>query len=80
MDEKLSETTKLCVEIMKSRRQVRGKLGQVVQIRVCRLTQTWLNIKAAFGGKSSLDRFWKNSSQCREILLQVNKKWRQRQK
>ena len=40
MDEKLGETTKLCVEIIKSRRQVGGKLGQVVQIRVCRLTQT----------------------------------------
>ena len=30
MDKKLSETTKFCVEIMKSRRQVRGKIGQVV--------------------------------------------------
>ena len=41
IDKKLGETTKFCVEIMKSRRQVGGKLvGQVVQIRVCRLMQT----------------------------------------
>ena len=30
-----------------------------------------LNIKAAIGGKSSRERFWKNTSQCRDILLQV---------
>ena len=35
MDKKLRETTDLCVEIMKSKRQVMGKLGHVVQIRVC---------------------------------------------
>ena len=35
---KLRETTNLCVEIMNSKRQVKGKLGHVVQIRVCRLT------------------------------------------
>ena len=29
------------------------------------------NIEFAIGGKSSRERFWKNSSQCREILLQV---------
>ena len=29
------------------------------------------NIKAAIGGESSHERFWKNSSQCRDILLQV---------
>ena len=28
-------------------------------------------MEAAVGGKSSRERFWKNSSQCREILLQV---------
>ena len=28
----------LCVEIMNSREQANGKLGHVVQIRVCRLT------------------------------------------
>ena len=33
MDKKLRETTKLCVEIMNSRRQAKGKLGHVVQIR-----------------------------------------------
>ena len=27
--------------------------------------------EAAIGGKSSHERFWKNSSQCREILLQI---------
>ena len=38
MDKKLRETTNLCVEIMKSNRRVKGKLGQVVQIHVCCLT------------------------------------------
>ena len=39
MDKKLRETTNyLCVEIMNSERQEKGKLGHVVQIRVCRLT------------------------------------------
>ena len=38
MDKKLRETTNLCVEIMNSKRQVKRKLGHVVQIRVCRLT------------------------------------------
>ena len=32
MDKKLGETTNLCVEIMNSKRQVMGKLGQVVQL------------------------------------------------
>ena len=36
MDKKLRETTNLCVEIMNSKRQVKGKLGHVVKIRVCR--------------------------------------------
>ena len=38
MDKNLHETTNLFVEIMNSNRQVFGKLGHVVQIRVCRLT------------------------------------------
>ena len=39
MDKKLRETTNyLCVEIVNSERQEKGKLGHVVQIRVCRLT------------------------------------------
>ena len=38
MDEKLRETTNLCVGIMNSKRQVMGKLGHVVQLRVSRLT------------------------------------------
>ena len=38
MDKKLSETTNLGVEIRNSKRQVKRKLGHVVQIRVCRLT------------------------------------------
>ena len=38
MDIKLHETTDLCVEIMNSKRQVKGKLGHVVEIRICRLT------------------------------------------
>ena len=40
MDKKLRETANLCVEIMNSKRQVKMKLGHVVQIRVCRLTLT----------------------------------------
>ena len=35
--EKLRETTNLCVEIMNSKQQVKGKLSHVVQIHVCRL-------------------------------------------
>ena len=38
MNKKLRETTNLCVEIMNSKRQVKGTRGHVVQIRVCRLT------------------------------------------
>ena len=34
MDKKLRETTNLCVEIMNSKRQVKEKLGHVVQICV----------------------------------------------
>ena len=38
MNKKLREATSLCEEIMNSKRQVREKLGHVVQIRVRRLT------------------------------------------
>ena len=38
MDKKLRETTKLGVEIMNSKRQVKRKLGHVVKLCVCRLT------------------------------------------
>ena len=38
MGKKLREITNLCVEIMNSRRQVKRKLSDVGQIRVCRLT------------------------------------------
>ena len=38
MDKKLRETTNLCVEIMNSKRQAKGKRCHVVQIRGCRLT------------------------------------------
>ena len=38
MNQKLRETTNLCVEIMNSRRQAKGKRGHVVQICVGRLT------------------------------------------
>ena len=37
MDKKLRETTDLCVEIMTVNGQVKGKLGHVIEIRVCRL-------------------------------------------
>ena len=40
MNKNLRETTNLCVEIMNSQRQVKEKLGHVVQIHVCCLTQT----------------------------------------
>ena len=33
---KLRETANLCVETMDSKRQVKGELGHVVQIRFCR--------------------------------------------
>ena len=33
MDKKLPETTNLGVEIMNSKRQVKGKIGHVVQVR-----------------------------------------------
>ena len=33
MDEKLRETSNLCVETMNSKRQVKGKLDHMVQIR-----------------------------------------------
>ena len=36
MDKKLRETTNLCVEIMNSKRQVKRKLGHVVQIAFVR--------------------------------------------
>ena len=38
MDKELRETTSLRVEVMNSKRQVQGKLGNVVQIRACRWT------------------------------------------
>ena len=40
MDKKWRETTNLCLEIMKSKRQVKGKLSHVykLQLYVCRLT------------------------------------------
>ena len=34
MNKKLRETAKLCVEIMNRKRQVKGKLGHLKQIRV----------------------------------------------
>ena len=40
MDKKVRETTNLGVEIMNSKRQVKRKLGHVVQILVYRLTKT----------------------------------------
>ena len=40
MVKKLYESTNLCVDIMNNKRQVKEKLGHVVKIRVCNLTQT----------------------------------------
>ena len=41
MDKKLRQTSNLGVEIINSKQHVKRKLAHVVQIRVCRLTQTW---------------------------------------
>ena len=38
VDKKFRQTTNLCVEMMNSWREVKGKLGHQVQIRVCCLT------------------------------------------
>ena len=38
MDKKLRESANLSVEITHSKRHLKGKLGHVVKIRVCRLT------------------------------------------
>ena len=38
MDKKLRGTTNSCVEIMNSNQKVKGKLGHMVQLCVCRLT------------------------------------------
>ena len=46
MDKKLRENTNLCVEIMNSERQVRGKLGHVVQFDV----NIMLNLSNTPGG------------------------------
>ena len=40
MGKTLREASYLCVEITNSKRQVQGKLGHLVQIRVCRLILT----------------------------------------
>ena len=37
MDKKLRETTNLCVEIVNSKQQVKGKRGHMIQIRICHL-------------------------------------------
>ena len=38
------KTTYFCVEEIKSKREIRGQLGHVVQIHVCRLAETWILI------------------------------------
>ena len=38
------KTTYFCVEAINSKRKIRGKLGHVVQIHVCRLALTWILI------------------------------------
>ena len=55
MDKKLCETTNLRVEIMNSKpRKVMGELGQVVQIRVCRLNGKRANGKLEFGPRDQV--------------------------
>ena len=43
MDEKLRETTNLGREVMNSKRQIKRKLGHVVQIRICVDVNVMLN-------------------------------------
>ena len=47
VDKKLREITNLGVEIMNSKRQVKGKLGHVVQIRTCDLGITLRRLACA---------------------------------
>ena len=44
MDEKLRETTNLGREVMNSKRQIKRKLGHVVQIRICVDVNVMLNL------------------------------------
>ena len=46
MDKKLGETTHLCVEIINSKRQVKGKLGHVVQSLTSLLTRSLFGLLA----------------------------------
>ena len=55
MDKKLWETTNLCLEMMNSKRQVKEKLGHVVQIHVCRLpfdVNVMLNLSSVTKGNA----------------------------
>ena len=42
-----------------------------ISITLLQIRLKFTNIEAPIEGKSSRKRFWENSSQCREILLQV---------
>ena len=42
-----------------------------ISITLLQISLKFTNIEAPIGGESSSKRFWKNSSHCREILLQV---------
>ena len=42
-----------------------------ISITLLQIRLKFTNIEAPIVGKSSRKRFWENSSQCREILLQV---------
>ena len=57
MDKKLRETTSLRVEVMNSKRQVKGKLGNVVQIHACRWTS--LQIVSKRLETLSTSKIWK---------------------
>ena len=60
----MRDTTNLCVEIMNSKRQVRGKLGHVVQLRVCRLTfdvNVTLDLSKVF--------IWRKIGQARRVTV-----------
>ena len=61
MDKKLRETTSLRVEVMNSKRQVQGKLGNVVQIRACRWTSLQIvSTRLKTLSTSNLEASWHN--------------------
>ena len=50
VDKTGAPTTYFWVEVINSKRQLRGELGHVVQIHVCRLVETWILISLLITG------------------------------